>query len=113
MVQLIGIVVIVVVVALGAWIMLGGAERAAGPPAVRWMVQLEEGRVLRFEGDFPPVGWRELHDIAMARKISGIIRFRDAGSIAFSGGISEDDQQRFRNVLSRGPGSGCIPGPKG
>ena len=113
MVQIIGIIVIVAVVALAAWIMVGGAERAAGAPPVRWMVQLQAGRVLRFEGDFPPVGWREIHDIAVARGTSGIIRYRSAGAIEFSDEVGEDDRQRFRNVLARGPGSGCIPGPKG
>ena len=111
--QVIGLVVIIVVVALGIWIMTGGAERAAGQPPVRWMVQLEKGKVLRFEGAFPPVGWRDVHDIAMSRGVSGVIRFRGPGAIEFSDEIAEPERQRFRNLLNLGPGSGCIPGPKG
>ncbi len=112
--QLIGIIVIVVVVVLGLWVMTGGAERAAsGQAAVLWMVQLEAGKVLRFEGAFPPVGWRELHDIAMERGVTGIIRYRGPAAIEFSDEITPEDRQRFMNILARGPASGCIPGPKG
>ena len=113
MVQLIGVVVIIVVVVLGLWILTGGAERAAGQAPVRWMVELEAGRSVRFEGEFPPVGWRSVQEIAVARQVTGIIRFRGPGDVEFSDSISEDDRQRFRNLLARGPSSGCIPGPKG
>jgi hypothetical protein len=113
MVQLIGIVLVIVVVVVGLWVLTGGAERAAGEPAVRWLVQLEDGRALRFEGEFPPPGWRSVQEIALAQRITGIIRFRGPGMVEFSDEIGEADRQRLRNVLAQGPGSGCIPGPKG
>lgn len=113
MVQLIGVVVIIVVVVLGLWILSGGAERASGQAPVRWMVELEAGRVLRFEGEFPPVGWRSVQELVLARQITGVLRVRGPGELEFSDSISEDDRQRFRNLLARGPSSGCIPGPKG
>ncbi len=113
MVQIFGLVAIVAIVGVVLWIFTGAAEASAAAAPVRWMVELEEGRVSRFEGAFPPPGWRDVHEIAQARSVTGIIRFRHAGAIDFSEGITEDDRQSFRNVLARGPASGCLPGPKG
>ncbi len=112
-VQLIGIVVIVVAVTLGIWVMSGGAEKVAGTAPLRWMVKLEQGKVTRFEGDFPPVGWRDVHEIATSRALTGVIRYRGPAAVEFSDSIGPEDRQRLLNVLARGPASGCIPGPKG
>ncbi len=106
MIQLFLFVVLVVVV--GLFLLGRGEDRNADGP-VLWMVELEAGKVLRFEGAFPPVGWRDVQEIAQDHEVSGIIRFRGPGAIEFSDGIAGGDQQRFRNVLARGPASHCLP----
>ena len=113
MVQIIGIVVIIAVVGAAAWVMLGGAQAAIGAAPLLWMVEPRAGKVVRFEGAFPPVGWRDVHDIAMAGELTGVVSYRGDGTVRFTGDVSESDQQRIRNALVRGPGGSCIPGPKG
>ncbi len=113
MVQLVGIAILVAVLAAAAWILLGGAQAAVGTSSLLWMVELRDGKVQRFEGEFPPRGWRDVHDIATAGAITGAVRYRSDGTVEFTGDIEADDRQRIRNVLGRGPSSGCIPGPKG
>ncbi len=113
MVSLIGVVVIISVVVAAAWLMLGGAPAALGSTPVVWAVQLRDGKVAHFEGGFPPPGWRAVFDIATESGITGVVRYRGDGSVQFTGDISGADQQRIRNVLARGSGGSCVPGPKG
>jgi hypothetical protein len=103
---------VVVLVFIGLFLMGRGKDHNADGP-VLWMVELERGKVSRFEGSFPPVGWRDVQDIALDREISGTIHFRGPGAIAFSDSIGAGDQQRFRNVLARNPTSHCLPNGSG
>jgi hypothetical protein len=99
---------VVAVVFIALFLMGRGKDHNADGP-VLWMVELEQGKVKRFEGSFPPVGWRDVQDIAMDHAVSGTIHFRAPGAIEFSDSIAGGDQQRFRNVLARGPASHCLP----
>lgn len=103
------------VVALVMLAVLFGGRRQDAPVdgPVLWLVQLDQGKVVRFEGAFPPTGWRDVQEIALAGAVSGEIRFRGPGAIEFSDEIGAGDQQRFRNVLARVAGGACLPGAGG
>ncbi len=98
------VLLLVGILAVRAWLVPGASQATSCELApVLWSVHLEEGRVVGFEGPFPPMGWRKLHDLVRSAGTTGTIRYRNAASIDFSAKISERDRQRIRSVLGDCP----------
>ncbi|MFH1466804.1 MAG: DUF3634 family protein [Pseudomonadota bacterium] len=111
MVPILGLIGVGVVIGVVAWIFLRGGPAGLPSSRVRWEVRFHQGQVASFEGSFPPVGWRDVQEIAQQRGTTGSVSVRADGAVVFSEGVSESDRQRYRNVLA--PRATCGPGPEG
>jgi len=98
---------IYLLIAMAAVVVLAVVLLGRGRSAPVTRLRFVRGRLVEERGALAGNLARELADVARRSEVTGRLELGRDGEIAFSGPISEQDRQRFRNVVAV---HGSVPG---